>query len=185
MYVFGDFYSYVPNDSYNKVLIGAVGSSAGTETFNGGASSSFYLGDMLLMGTDASQVGHYLDRNSAGSGSSTNFGKSGCTGLMGTNAGLDAGGTASFPMTGTLAFPNTADGGLYMHPIWVRDTLNPDVIHGEMRGSFHVCHAISNFGDQDTFSGAGYFNGRSFLIFKQTPNAGIWCFETSATVNTN
>lgn len=177
MYMFGDFYSYLGSDAFNSMIIGCIGTSASAENYT---STGFYQGDIINAIMDSTLTGHYLDRNSAGGGSSTLNSKKGQSNLVGTSTGI-----TTSALLGVLAFPNTSDGGLYLHPIWVMDSVSPDVIHGEMRGFYHQGHAVTNFGDQDTFSGAGSFSGRTFLMFKSTPSGGVYVFETSNTVNTN
>lgn len=177
LYAFGDFYSYVPNDPYNCMLIGAIGSGT-TETFT---STLFYTGDLMFNSVASSSIGHYLNRTGAGVGCSQPFYKKGAGHLVASGANIQYG------PKGILAFPNGSDGDLHIHPIWVMDAYVQDTLRGELRGCWHQVHAITNFADQDTFGGdpSGNISGKSFVIFKQSPNTGVYVFETSNTVNTN
>lgn len=173
--MFGDFYSYNPTDAFNCMI-------AGMNTFSASSISAsnhkFDLMQATMQGTV--QSGHYIARKSTGTGASTNCCKKGEHGLVSTG-----GTTAENVLAGILSYPNTADGGLWLHPVWIMDIVTPDVIHGHLRGFYHICHAITFFGDGDTFGGAGGYAGRSFKLIKQSMNAGIYTLETSNTLDTN
>jgi hypothetical protein len=179
MYMFGDFYSYNPTDAYNCCLMGATSFSAAALNMQT-VQSSDMITAALQGGGSSARVGKYKARIAAGTGTSTQFSTKGDAGLATTG-----GTTQSSALLGVLAYPNTADGGLYLHPVWLMDDTTPDVVHGELRGLFQACHAISFFGNGDTFGGAGGYAGRTFGIIKQSPNAGVYVLETSNTVNTN
>lgn len=173
---FGDFYSYNPSDTYNCALIG-------TEAFTASAhAAGAHHGDLITVynfsSSSLGSFGHYIARMSTGTGSSHKFYKKG----LGTFGGS---GATTISLLGVMAYPNTADGGLWMSPIMIIDNSVPDVVHGELRGMYHQAHAISNFSDGDTLSGAGDYTGRSFYIVKQSPNSGVYTVETSNTLNTN
>lgn len=176
---FGDFYSYNPADAYNCLIMGSNAFSA--SALNMTISND---GDKITSATQGggsgARTGKYKARLSAGTGSSTQWSAKGAGSLTSTG-----GTTQSTALLGVLAYPNTADGGLYLHPVWVMDDTTPDVVHGEMRGFFHQCHPISFFGDGDTFGGAGNYTGKTFKTIKPTPNSGLYVIETSNTLNTN
>lgn len=183
LYAFGEFYSYVPNDLYNCLLIG-VSTQAATASYT---TAGTWSGDLVLGNTQgAVQSSHFKARLSTGTGMSSPFCKKGGNHLAATSM------TASVTLLGVLAFLNTADSDLYLHPIWIMDGSSasssvPEAIHGEMRGMYHQCHPISNYTDGDTASGAAAtsFSAKTFVFLKQTPNAGVWTIETSNTLRTN
>lgn len=175
---FGDIYSYNPSDVYNCLLIGSVAASSAS-AINFGST----LMDQHTAAMQTTQQGHYIARNANGTGASTNCYKKGATHLCST-----AGSTPQQGLAGVLSYPNSADGGLYLHPVWIMDGTTPDIVHGELRGFYHQCHTVGNFGDRDTFSGVGAYSGKTFLIIKPTPNTsapGVYVIETSNTLGTN
>lgn len=183
LYAFGEFYSYVPNDPYNCLLIG-VNTQATVANFT---TTATWAGDVVTSNTQATvQASHFKARLSTGTGMSSQFAKKGGNHLAATAMASTA------VLLGILAYPNTSDGGMYLHPIWIMDGNGsfsnvPESIHGEMRGMYHQCHPISNFTDGDTASGLGgsSFSTKTFVFLKQTPGGGIWTIETSNTLRTN
>jgi len=174
-YMFGDYYSYVPSDLYSSML-------TGFSTFSASAlSSGDHKMDSVLAGTSTAQGAHYIARRSPGTGASTNCYKKGGHGFA-TTGGATSETTIG---NGILGYPNASDGGLYIHPIWVMDQSSPECIHGHLRGFFQILHAASHFGDGDTFSGAGTYTGRDFKLIKSSFAGGVYCLETSNTVDTN
>jgi hypothetical protein len=47
------------------------------------------------------------------------------------------------------------------------------------------CHATTAFTDGDTFSGAGAYSGKTFLVIKGSASSGLYIVETSDTWDTN
>lgn len=185
LFVFGEYFSYKAADAHNSILIGATTFTAGTLSFG---STGSYQGDEITGGMQTTLGGHYIARIAAETGTSVACHKKGAfhlTHLQASSHSVDT-------LYGSLAYPNAADGGIYIHPLWVMDGTTPDVVHGELRGCHHCCHFSTFFSDDDTIPGAPG-SGKTYLIKKKTPGnpnsisglAGIWCFETSNTLRTN
>ena len=164
---FGDFYSFVNNDGYRTMIIGrnATSNAAGNEGLD------------LVNNLTGVTIGCYMARGHYGLGSAINFGKTGDYSKSG----------GSGTLFGSLPYTNPADGGLYISNLWLSDPTTPPTtgIRGRLRGFWQWLHPITNINDQDTFTGTGDLAGKTFLIVKQTPNAGVWVIETSATLETN
>jgi hypothetical protein len=125
-------------------------------------------------------LGHWLPRNFAGAGGSTIFIKMGDPGLA------QLGVSGSDALKGNLAFPNPADGGLYVAPLRIIDYSPPGAalgtvtdLRGRVRGLYHMPHPITGFADGDTFTGIGDYAGRAFTIVKGV-NGGMIAVETTA-----
>jgi hypothetical protein len=181
---FGDFYSLKgPTDLYRCHIYGR-----NVENTNGGASSAQDWTDSLsawnnnnLNALTIAQPGHFLDRNSGGSGASIAYTKKGDSGLGGSCQNNTP---ASVPIQGILQTPNGADNSLYLSPIWIVEPLNLSY-RGRLRGIVQICHPTSNFSDGQIIQGSGDYNGKSYIIIKQGPTSGMWGLETSPTVETN
>lgn len=164
MHAFGDIYSHKSTtDTYRGIIMGRSlenDTSAAAEGFD------------LFSAFNAAVVGNFLARTSGGSATSITMGKSG-----------DSVKGSATSYLGTCEYPNTPDNELYLSPIWVTE-LTPR-IRGRLRGLYQPLHAISNFTDGQTFSGSGDYSGKTFLVIKQSRNAGAIFVDTSATVETN
>jgi len=161
----GDTFSLVPNDNYRSAVFANGAENTATPT-----NSLIY---MLTLGT--TKTGSYLDRAYHGVGAAAVIG-------MHTDSIKWAGGV------GTVPFPNGADGGLWLAPINIHEASS--TIRGRLRGLLCVCHATANFTDGDTFSGAGAYAGRTFLIVKTVDagsggTTGFIAIETSNTWETD
>jgi hypothetical protein len=169
---FGDFYSLLPGDAYKCLIMGG-----NTET-NGTASTTAFFSEVQPGVTTL--LGHWLPRNFAGAGGSTIFIKMGDPGLA------QLGVSGSDALKGNLAFPNPADGGLYVAPLRIIDYSPPGAalgtvtdLRGRVRGLYHMPHPITGFADGDTFTGIGDYAGRAFTIVKGV-NGGMIAVETTA-----
>lgn len=184
MFMFGDFFSYKAADTHNAMIWGAAIFSASSINF---AQSSTYQGDLITNSMQTTQTGVYKARIAAETGTSVSCAKKSAAHLM-----LNATSNTLDTLIGGLAYPNAADGGLYLHPIWIMDGTTPDVIHGELRGLFHQLHPPGFFSDGDTVAGA-IGSGKTYLMIKKSPGQGsnvnngngVWTLETSATLRTN
>jgi hypothetical protein len=163
---FGEIDSYVTADIY-ACAIGARNIENSTSTaeytffFNAGAFTTSL---------------NWIARNYAGLGTSAILGLSGDFAKNGGSAGVK----------GTIAFLNAPDGGLYISPIYCAETAN-SYIRGVLRGVYYPLHATANFNDGDTFSGIGYYAGKTFecVVGPYDGSAAAICciiFETSATL---
>ena len=89
-------------------------------------------------------------------------------------------------MAGTLPCPNSSDKSIYMVPIFISEAFGTVVqLRGRMRGMYHICHPIASFYDGQMFYGTGEYFGKTFMVIKQGFNGGMWCIETSPTIETN
>lgn len=162
---FGDFYSLKSTtDSYRCYI-------AGRSTENDGTAAVEKLDVLTALNTGTG--GHFIPRISGGTGTSILAGKHG-----------DAIKGSATALLGTTIYPNTPDNGLYVSPVWIVEAAT-STVRGRLRGFYQVNHAVANFSDGQTFTGAGDYAGKSFLVLKSSGNAGVYMMETSATVETN
>lgn len=86
-----------------------------------------------------------------------------------------------------LPYPNPADGGLYMAPVWISDpsTVPVNGLRGRLRGFWQFLQPTAGIVDGQTLSGTGDLAGRTFTILKPSGGAGVYLMETSATLETN
>lgn len=168
-FTFGDFYSLVPSDLYNCILIARI-----TENSTSSTTAETMSGLAATVGTTASG-GHYVTRPYTGLGGSLPVNKFGNPTFGGSQ------------FAGTLPFPNASDGGIYQSRVWIGDpaTAPQPSVRGRMRGLWATMHPIASFADGDTFNGTGDLAGRAFMFIKSAGNNGIYCTETSDTLETN
>lgn len=174
-YAFGDFYSFNSADPYKCLVIGKNAESGTTQSSHPFAQQIYSQTSGVMSGG-----GHWLARNFAGIGGPTAFTKVGDYGLSGGSN-----------LTGTMAFPNPSDGGLYISPLRVTDGSTPAVnisgnpnLRGRMRGLWHAPYAPASFADGDTFQGSGELAGRNFMVVKPvlgvSTNSAYVILETTA-----
>ncbi len=165
-FAFGDLFSYLNGDGYRTIIIGRP-----TATENTALTTNERLD--LLGAVAAVQEGHWFARGYTQLGGSVNCSKSG-DGAWGTGGGL---------LSGQMAYPNPTDGGLYISRVYVADHVTTPVNsrRGYLRGFYHWVHAITGVIDGDIFTGVpgSEYDGRTFLIIKQSGNAGIYVIETT------
>ena len=166
-FMFGDIYSAKSGsaDTYKAILIGGIAEAAA------GTVANQRLDGLSLV--NAVTTGHFLQRSFSGF-------------LTGVTAGKHGDGNKGSPtlLIGITQYPNGADNGFYISPVWVHENTN-STIRGKMRGFWHVLHALGSFSDGQTFTGTGDFAGRTFMVIKQSANAGVYLMETSNTLETN
>jgi len=168
-WMFGEFYSLVLGDQWNSMLMARNGDGNASET---------YEQTHRIITTLGAMTGHFVARSYLGLpgvNGSTNVGKHGDLAKAAGTYVLGSGG---------LAYPNAADAGLYLSPVWVHEP-SPLAIRGRLRGFWQVCHGLGGFNDGDTFGGVGDLAGKSFIIVKPSAGSGLYCIETSATLETN
>lgn len=166
---FGDIYSFknsntTGNDAYKCIILGR-----NAENTNVASSDGFDT--LSAIGTIT--VSSFMARSYTQLSSSITIGKHG-DGVKGS--------TTTF--LGNIPFPNSVDNALYVSPIWVCENAT-SIVRGQLRGLYQVLHPITNFVDGQTFNGALDYNGKTFMIIKQTPANGIYGIETSNTLPTN
>jgi hypothetical protein len=165
---FGDFFSLVPSDGYRTFINGRTGeNTSGASTEKLDAVSGFI---------NSAQPGFFIARGYTGLGTSINAAKSGDH----TKSGVGT-------LLGIVPFPNPANGELFVSPVWIGDPVTSPAnnIRGRMRGFWHQCHPLAALTDLDTFTGVGDLAGKTFKLYKQGGNTGIYCIETSNTLETN
>jgi hypothetical protein len=166
-WTFGDIYSLKTGsaDAFKCLLIGNIAEVAAGTVAN----------DRLdVLGTlSVTVTGHFMQRGFGGSGASLTVTKHG-----------DAIKGSSTVLLGTTQFPNAVDTGLYISPVWVCENAT-STVRGRMRGFYQVLHAVAGFSDGQTFTGAGDYSGKTFMVVKGSPNAGLFLMETSNTLETN
>lgn len=166
---YGELYSFKGvSDSGRMFLIGRSTENASTASLN------TLDGYIQLGGT--MQAGSYLARDTAGGVGAILFSRIGDSSAAGTFAG---------PLEGVVAYKNGADNMIYLAPLRVHQLVGGIQFRGRMRGLWHWCHPIAACSDRDTLTGTGDLAGKTFLILKNHPNAGILVFETSDTWDFN
>lgn len=168
---FGDFFSLVPSDGFRCLINARVAENtgtAGTDRLDVLSSTGF---------ANAVATGFYVARSYTGLGTSINLGKTG-----------DYAKTATAVVgAGFVPFPNPSGGELFVAPVTISDptTAPANSIRGRLRGFWSSVHPIASFTDGDTFNGVGSLSGKTFRMVKQTGSLGIYCIETSNTLETN
>jgi len=142
---FGDIVSYVSGDANQAILVGnSAGnyySSYSTEvTALNGATPANYMPAPFNQIPGSVNVGKHIDNVKAG-----------------TPGNLGRGGTNGLP------YPNPADGGMYLSPVWVHEP-GTRTLRGHIPGLWAICTATTRpIGHQNLVEGAGALAGRKFL----------------------
>lgn len=167
---FGEFLSYLPNDNYAVAIIGRY-----WENTNNWTSGIEGIGSQT-QGAYSAMPGHFLFRDSTAIVKSPQF-------------DVLAGFSDMPNCAGNFAFPNPADGGLILSPLFIRTSDAPGVVlRGRLRGIWAPAHAPASitYAQGDTVSGTGAFAGRSFVHVGRVANSantnGRMFLETSDTV---
>jgi hypothetical protein len=127
-------------------------------------------------------TGHFMSGNAGSMGTVVAAADSITVGKMG---GYPFGGGASaVNLLGAVVYPNSCNNAVILSPVWVYDNVGT-YIRGTMRGFWQFCHAIANVTDAQNITGSGDLVGRKFHILKQSGNSGVYCIETSNTVETS
>lgn len=173
---FGEIFSYKSADAQCAALIGRVNENVTTAQETIG----WHIGSTTA-GSLVVASGHFIAGSTSGLGSMTG-GKWAHPAMIVTGASNDIG--------GQVAYPNAADSGFILTPIWFY-TLSNTVLRGKLRGLFFPLHGSSNWADGDTFSGTGSYAGRTFLIVETiaaystlgtNEGTGTLVLETSSSV---
>lgn len=168
---FGDLFSLVAGDGFRTAIIGRDAENIGTMTNeNFGRLTSAGAAMPVL-------AGHYLARAHTGLGSAIQFGKHGDVGKDNANEAFQ----------GIVPYPNPADGGLYLSPVWAYQ--GSQVLRGRLRGVWEWLHVQAAIADGDTFQGSGALAGKSFIavliVFSSIGLGGDVILETTDTWETN
>jgi len=137
--MFGDIESLTIGDQYNTILVGPPAGNV----VNGDTQAS-----LLLSGTLAN---HYIARNYTQIGGSIQVAKhSDALSLTGVGQGV-------------LAYPNAADGGLYLAPIYIREGVSGgSALRGKLPGLWSHLHTAAAIVDGDTWTGTVALAGKMF-----------------------
>jgi hypothetical protein len=159
--VFGDFLSYLAGtDNYRTVLIARITENSAT--------AATERADFIPNATGIATTGHFVARAYTGLGGSLNIAKLGDY--------FKAGGTNT--LVGNIPLPSPVDGQAWIAPLLVGESTA--LIRGKLRGFMHQMHLLASWADQDQVTGSGVYAGHTFLMFKTTPNAGVYCIDIQA-----
>jgi hypothetical protein len=174
---FGEFFSFVLNDNWAVCVIGRTADNDAT---------TGYTPEAIANGHQATSswtlTGHWLARDSSGINRAVGFMK------------FSVFQNTSGPMDGIFTFPNPADGGAILSPLYVREQspAGTYTLRGRLRGfwaSGHSGAAMANgmgLNPFESFSATGDWAGRSFAPFSAGGIPGNWYLvETSNTVDTH
>lgn len=151
---FGDLKSYKSGDAFHTAIM------ADTSLAAGNFSTNSNVGNV---------TGHFLARTYTQLGASVTCSKHGDGGLANSV-------TASLGTAG-LTYPHPVDGGLYMSPLFVRESTA--LVRGQLPGYWCPLHA-KPLTSLDTFSGTGTLAGKTFIAFN-CPASGQVFLESSDT----
>lgn len=165
--VFGDIISAKSPDAYSCVLHSSptdpTASGAGT------ISTEFDNGDSTTM-TGGATV---LSRAYTGLGTPVSLRKSFST-FVGSNAGVRSGSTGG----SLMAYPNYADGGLYLVPHFLSETNNL-VLRGQSPGFYCAPQSIGSaqFANRDSVNGVAGLPGRTLKALNSS--TGVFFFDVT------
>ena len=162
---FGDIKSFAANDSYCSLIVG------GNST-NYSASNLIYLSNSSnVINGAGSDNASFIAKNYNGIGSSLQINKIGNANFVGSITVIGS---------ATLSYPNAADNGLYMGPIFVNNDANK--LRGLMPGMWQPFHT-NPIAYGDTFGGVGGMTGKTFIALYGSYSTGTGSFfiETSDT----
>jgi hypothetical protein len=168
-YMFGDFYSAIPNDPGRTMIIGG--------SVEANASSQPFTTVTTINGTIA---GHFAARDNGAVRSSPQLGKHG-----------DAIKGSSIVMDGQLRNPHPTDSLYYLSPMWLHDPVagfTQFSIRGMMRGLYEGLFPVASVTHGDTFSGVMNGEAKSFRVVSTVRgggSVGYVVIETSDTLATN
>lgn len=169
---FGEFYSLIPGDAYRALLMGNNAETAGSLAANNA------IGHAFSSTATATLAAHFLQRAYTGFSVAAVFGK-----MSSAPVALPG----SFGTSGGIAFPNGADGGVVLSPVWIMEAAG--VVRGRLRGVYYQCHPMASFADGDTFAGSNAYAGRTFLAVRWGNDTDgidkVVIVETSDTWDTN
>lgn len=174
--MFGEFVSALSGDNYRTVLAYATQSSAITTdqaaalttlgTIASNTSASFQVSPRAYFATGTAIWNTFLGQ---------------AIYLGGSTSG-------SLAHTTAFAFPNPVDGGIYINAVLLVERgsaaspIAPNAgngIRGRARGLYESNMTLTNFNDQDTFSGVGDFAGKTFMVAKISGTTSGVVLETT------
>ena len=179
-YMIGDVYT-LGSSPYRAALICKTTENTSTPCYLN--HYAWCLGVISVSG----QIGHFLQRNYTGFGSSVAFSK--VCNVQWTRASL----VSSYdyvPVQGGINYPNGPDGSLWLCQAYLIDpsTSAAPCVFGTLRGIWPAAQPWTSFTDGDMLAGTGQLYGKSFMAVKGLDGSatvyGLFV-ETSATVDTN
>lgn len=163
---FGDFYSYKASDAYRCMIIGRSTENSGLENYE-----TFSILSAPSGSTPANNVtsGHYMARGITGTGGAIGFGVHGDAFLSAAFASGNATamGRSTYSSATGIAYPNSADNGLYMAPAYIHHN---NGLRGYFKGLWVPCQDMP-LGHGDTFTGTGALSAKSFLCLQMYTNS--------------
>lgn len=171
---FGEFYSLLTTpDSFRSMVIARNTKNVATTS----AGSAENLAALQTGALATTQVGHYIARQYTGIGTSAPFRKWGDSARAGLTAGPQFAGSSG------LVLPEPVTGAIHVAPVHLNSV--SAVVHGRMRGFFHICHnAVTAMSDGDVITGAGAYVGRTFLVVRATGSYAL-IFDITGPWETN
>jgi len=174
---FGEFFSLVSTDPMRSIIIArdSENSLSMTAAVDGLGFGVFGLGSL-----DSSVVGGYVAGTVNGDMSSTAYSRLGDAGLISSAT------TGGGPYVGSIQFPNSVDGLLYVSPLRLKLGTSNAQLRGRLRGLWHWGHPFSNASNNMQFAGTETLAGRQFMVVKgDSSSSTLWVVETSNTWDTN
>lgn len=165
---FGEFFSLAPGDSFRSFVHGRTAENSASASASGGFGQNWQI---TLANTVA---GLYIARTHVGTGGSILVGRH-IDIVKNNNAGT---------LLGTIVFPNTPDGAIYVTPCWIHETTGP-VLRGRFRGLLGPLHPLAALADGDTFQGSGAHAGISLEIVSSLEVSSHAALVLSDNVETN
>lgn len=156
VYFFGDFFSYLPGDAFNSVVIA---NTSNASPASGGIPMASIRTDALAL------AGHYLLRATDQTTLSVQFSKA-CDQRVTSATSFGNSATA-------LTYPDPVTAGMLLSPIYVTQPSGTQV-RGRLPGLWGVFHNLPG-SPGDTFSGAGALSGKTFLLLDSANVSGTRC----------
>ena len=153
---FGEFYSYLTNNSRRHLLI-----AKSQENVPAAVDSL----RSIAAAPSSSTTGHYLSGNYAGAGASTSPGKQSTIAWFNSAA-------ITF---GNLPMPNNPDGSVQVGRVLLSDPSPVVALLGELRGVWATAHAVNTAAIGDSFTA----RGRNFDVAALDSSGGAYIMETT------
>lgn len=166
----GAFYSFTTADAYNSLNGGQALTNSGNVTL---VSSTFSVESPS--GTNGSTSGFYGARNYAQAGGSQQMVRwNPC--VSGSGGVVRAAGGAY----GNMAYPNAADGALWVMPCFICDGTTTAAVRGRLRGMFAHMHSSVPLSEYDTATNVAGLSGVTLtaVAIQAATAPGIALFDT-------
>lgn len=177
---FGEFYSFVPADSFRMFALGRVEEGAADNGFFNLHTEPLCRGNGPASAT--STFGEFMARNWTGDGA---FGAT-----RAAHWAFVGRANASHLGDGVIPYPNPAEGGLYTGPVWIGEFTGGGAhVRGKLRGLWNPLHAYTSFNTGQLLAGTGDCSDKTFMairdVFGLTNFRACTFLETSDTWLTN